>query len=183
MSAAPRQRGMVLILALVALLVLAMVTVGAANLAGQQQRMAFASQRQAIAFQAAESGLRYARANRLAPGSEINLEIIHKAALSSFVARAKVRVGPAFPCVEPLEPGAPVQVCYALTSLAKACADLNACDVEHADGQARALHKSSTPPGPDLGVADTVTINQRLPAETVFSDSDPAYWIDQLNFQ
>lgn len=140
------QRGVVLITVLTLLLMLTVAVTAGAGLAGLQQRMAFNSQQQLVAFHAAESGLRAWLDQPFYEEEGLLLDLITDGAL---MARAKVTVTASFDCttsVDPKQLSGRRYECKEISSLAKACNEAAACDVNIADGQARVLHRRSTPP-------------------------------------
>lgn len=160
------QRGVVLITVLTLLLMLTVAVTAGASLAALQQRMAFTSQQQAVAFHAAESGLRA----WLNQPSDEDLRFDLKTD-GSVAARVEVTVTGTFDCtasVDPQQTTGKRYECKEISSLAKACNAKADCDVNKADGQPRALHRRSTPP-----------------VEVVSGQAEPEssyqyYWMDEV---
>ena len=139
------QRGSVLLISLILLLMLTMIAIGAATQATLQQRMAANSQQQQSAFQAAESGLQaWAEQFKVAPDS-FNATPINwatGAGQARYAATAEdanncVGVVPAY-SLNADESGTTFKyACYEIQSTGQSCPDAN-CNA--ADNPATATH-------------------------------------------
>lgn len=145
------QRGMALIVSLLLLLILTVLAISMATTSTLQQRISGNAQQQNIAFQAAESGLQHWVEQFVAgtPVADGTLWSIAPTSGSSGSARVRLSAGN-IDCAKFLPAqslsvtaGTLAYSCYQINSQAKACKDLNNCDVTSADGQARALHRRS----------------------------------------
>jgi len=145
-----RQDGMALIVSLLLLLILTVLAISMASTSTLQQRISGNAQQQNIAFQASESGLRYwvdwftKHDSKPPEGTVIPIE---PTSGSSGSARARL-TSTSIECAKMI-PAQSLSVsgytyyCYQVSSQAKACKDLDNCDVAISDGQARALHRRS----------------------------------------
>lgn len=149
MSRLNPQRGMALIVSLLLLLILTVLAISMATTSTLQQRIAGNSQQQNIAFQAAESGLNAWVKQFTQDGTQ--LTSLQLEATSGTSGSAKVSLSTtSIDCAKFL-PAQSISVaagslaynCYQVNSQAKACHDLNNCNVTASDGQARALHRRS----------------------------------------
>lgn len=150
-----QQRGMVLLVSLLLLLILTIVAITAASTATLQERMAYNSQQQNQAFEAAESGINLWVNNFIK--TTIALDIANYAIVDSSNNRIAftsvstpnptncATVVPSYSLTAAEGAGSPQYACYEITSIAKACADpasasASSCSPNASDTQARALH-------------------------------------------
>lgn len=154
MSSLHPQRGMALIVSLLLLLILTVLAISMATTSTLQQRISANAQQQNVAFQAAESGLQswvtWFEAHSAPPsGNDARVPLQPATGSEGTSARAALSQTQ-FSCANMIPPqslnaggGSLSYTCYMVSSLAKACKDLSDCDVNTADGQARALHQRS----------------------------------------
>lgn len=157
------QRGMALLVSLVLLLLLTIVAIAAANMSSLQERMAYNSQQQSLAFQSAEAGIQLWIDDFSKDG--VSSTFTNQAIVDNddgdpaTTARrlASVTVGAPSPtnCATSLpsfslnganNSGTPQYACYNIVSLAKACnapssADATNCQTGTQDDQARAQNQ------------------------------------------